>query len=174
MRVFWTKGYQGASMATLSDAMGLKPGSIYAAFGSKDALFAEVVRAYSDKLRRLAAAAQVDPRELIELWFATHITAALDGAPTDIGRGCLVLNSASELPNLGAAGRAQIEHELETLQAFFTHLITSARHDRHGTVDAATTARLLVAALAGIATLSRAGQGREALEAVAAGALAAV
>jgi len=47
MRLFWERGYEGASMAELSQAMGLHPSSIYAAFGDKQALFALAAARYS-------------------------------------------------------------------------------------------------------------------------------
>lgn len=46
MHVFWEKGYEGASMADLVEAIGMKAPSIYAAFGNKDAIFKEVVSHY--------------------------------------------------------------------------------------------------------------------------------
>ncbi len=46
MHVFWEKGYEGTTMSDLVDAIGMKPPSIYAAFGNKDALFTEVVAHY--------------------------------------------------------------------------------------------------------------------------------
>lgn len=46
MEVFWAKGYEGASIAELTDAMGIAAPSLYAAFGSKDGLFAAVVETY--------------------------------------------------------------------------------------------------------------------------------
>ncbi len=45
-RLFWERGYQATSVGELTGAMGIKPGSLYAAFGDKAALFREVVEAY--------------------------------------------------------------------------------------------------------------------------------
>ncbi|MEV7120651.1 TetR/AcrR family transcriptional regulator [Kitasatospora griseola] len=45
-RLFWERGYQATSVGELTGAMGIKPGSLYAAFGDKESLFREVVRAY--------------------------------------------------------------------------------------------------------------------------------
>lgn len=46
MEVFWAKGYDGASLAELTEAMGINPPSLYAAFGSKEALFREAASLY--------------------------------------------------------------------------------------------------------------------------------
>jgi AcrR family transcriptional regulator len=48
MLLFWERGYEGTSMADLTQAMGLSPSSIYAAFGGKQALFSLAVKRYMD------------------------------------------------------------------------------------------------------------------------------
>lgn len=45
--LFWRKGYHATSLKDLEHALALKPGSIYAAFGSKEALFCEALRVYA-------------------------------------------------------------------------------------------------------------------------------
>jgi AcrR family transcriptional regulator len=50
MQVFWRKGYEGASMADLTTAMGISSPSVYAAFGNKIGLFKCVLDHY-DKTR---------------------------------------------------------------------------------------------------------------------------
>ena len=44
--LFWARGYEGVSMADLVEALGLASARIYAAFGSKEALFREAVALY--------------------------------------------------------------------------------------------------------------------------------
>jgi len=46
MEVFWEYGYDGASMTRLTTAMGIASPSLYACFGSKEALFREAVELY--------------------------------------------------------------------------------------------------------------------------------
>jgi AcrR family transcriptional regulator len=44
--VFWRKGYEGASLPNLTEAMGINRPSLYAAFGNKEGLFRAVVERY--------------------------------------------------------------------------------------------------------------------------------
>ena len=46
MEVFWTKGYEAASISDLTSAMEINPPSLYAAFGDKERLFLEAVERY--------------------------------------------------------------------------------------------------------------------------------
>lgn len=47
-RVFWQKGFTATSMNDLCEAMGIGSPSLYAAFGSKEQLYAEAIRHYGD------------------------------------------------------------------------------------------------------------------------------
>lgn len=63
MEVFWARGYEGASLADLTTAMGINRPSLYASFGCKEELFREAVALY-------------DHRE------STEINRAIEQAPT--------------------------------------------------------------------------------------------
>ena len=57
LRVFWSKGYEGASMADLCEAMGITKPSLYAAFGNKEQLFRKALDLYeTEKLGYVAQA----------------------------------------------------------------------------------------------------------------------
>ena len=64
MRLFWRKGYQTASMNDLCEAMHIRSPSLYAAFGSKEALYLEAMAHYGrtvgaslwDRVERAATA----------------------------------------------------------------------------------------------------------------------
>jgi AcrR family transcriptional regulator len=47
--VFWRKGYEGASLCDLTEAMGINPPSLYAAFGNKEELFCKALDRYTEK-----------------------------------------------------------------------------------------------------------------------------
>jgi AcrR family transcriptional regulator len=46
MQLFWRKGFAATSMNDLCEAMGIRSPSLYAAFGSKEALYLEAVQHY--------------------------------------------------------------------------------------------------------------------------------
>ena len=48
MQVFWEKGYEGASLTDLTEAMGINRPSLYAAFGNKESLFKKVLDNYGE------------------------------------------------------------------------------------------------------------------------------
>jgi AcrR family transcriptional regulator len=49
MEVFWRQGFEGSSLHDLTEAMGINPPSLYAAFGDKERLFLECVERYQAK-----------------------------------------------------------------------------------------------------------------------------
>lgn len=59
LAVFWEKGYEGASLAELTEAMGITKPSLYACFGNKEALFHKALDLYErDKLCYIRSALQ--------------------------------------------------------------------------------------------------------------------
>ena len=61
MTLFWQKGYHATSLKDLEGALSMKPGSIYAAFSSKENLFNLSLERYftsnRDEFRKFMAAA---------------------------------------------------------------------------------------------------------------------
>jgi AcrR family transcriptional regulator len=57
LKVFWSKGYEGASLTDLTAAMGVTRPSLYAAFGNKEDLFRKALDLYErEKLAYVSAA----------------------------------------------------------------------------------------------------------------------
>src|SRR6202041_2250631 len=54
MRVFWEKGYEGASLSDLTAAMKIERPSLYATFGNKETLFRKVLDRYSCRASKFA------------------------------------------------------------------------------------------------------------------------
>jgi len=63
-QVFWSKGYDGATIDDLVAGMGVGRPSLYSIFGDKRTLFLLVLKAYAEKKGALAAKALLAPRTL--------------------------------------------------------------------------------------------------------------
>lgn len=48
LKVFWARGYEGASLSELTEAMGITRPSLYACFGNKEALFRKALDLYEN------------------------------------------------------------------------------------------------------------------------------
>ncbi len=95
MEAFWEHGYDGTSIGDLTTAMGIRPPSLYAAFGCKEALFREAVALYEGSegeppLRALQDAPTA--REGIEAMLRANVRSyTLPGRPT----GCMIVLAAT-------------------------------------------------------------------------------
>jgi AcrR family transcriptional regulator len=95
VEVFWARGYAGASVAELTQAMGIAAPSLYAAFGGKADLYREAVALYSGDagedywLRNDRPTA----RETLDAYLRD---AAAGMTSPDRPRGCMIMLSAAQ------------------------------------------------------------------------------
>ena len=120
--LFWAKGYHGTSLKDLEGALGLNPGSIYAAFGSKEALFTEALEVYAEAGRVRFQALLEGPSPLAAL--ARQLRVLGNAAPEDApARACMLVKTLLELPTEASplrrlAERLITEHEAAFEAAF--------------------------------------------------------
>ena len=94
---FWAKGYQATSIQDIAVATGVKPGSLYKAFGDKRALFLKCAEHYMKSLSYthvLLDDFEAPLREAFRRLFEAIADSAGEGGRTS---GCLVTNTAFEL-----------------------------------------------------------------------------
>jgi len=92
--VFWRSGYQGASLAALTHAMGISKPSLYAAFGNKEQLYLKALERYREQqLMRHAEALAAEPDLKQAMRVFMRSVATMLTAP-DLPGGCMVVNSA--------------------------------------------------------------------------------
>jgi TetR/AcrR family transcriptional repressor of nem operon len=175
MRVFWERGYEGASVQDLLDAMGINRGSMYNSFGDKQALFVLAVEHYCTRAREDISGAlkrRGSPLDSIRDAIRVRSASALAGP----SRGCLVTNTAVETaPHIPAVADTLTYH-LSWLERTFRNAldraVDSGELDHH--TDTRALARFLVAIDQGLMVLGRAGAAPETLDDIVAVSLAAI
>lgn len=166
-RLFWVKGFGATSISDLTDAMGIGSPSLYAAFGSKEALYAEALRYYGEKNGHLiwsAFDAAETARGAVES-FLMDSAAALTGCVGDLPLGCMVTLStvgSEGHAELGELVRSQRTMTLERLEARLAQAMIdgeiAASSDLHAL------ARFVQTVQAGMSILARDGAKRSELE----------
>lgn len=169
-RLFWTKGYEATSISDLTNAMGIGSPSLYAAFGSKDALYAEALQHYRQNYEGLVwtnfqEACSV--REAVECLLRDS-AAALTGSLCDIPTGCMVTLSpvASEGHiELGELVKASRNLVLERLEERIGKAVVDG--ELPSDTDARALARYIQSIQHGMSIQARDGVSRAELELVA-------
>ncbi|MDQ3035443.1 MAG: TetR/AcrR family transcriptional regulator, partial [Myxococcota bacterium] len=140
VRLFWERGFFATSVRDLCDAMGIQPGSFYAAFGNKEACFRRALERY--------LATQPQPGapgpDAIRAWLRVIVD------PKREPKGCLLVHSAVEHPSLDALTQSLVTERLEALERFFTLCL-------RGRPSARADASLLAATVLAIHVRARAG-----------------
>lgn len=171
MQLFWRKTYEGTSLAELTAAMGINAPSLYAAFGSKDALFREAVAHYADhhgieiwhSLRDIPAIDQAVERFLHE----TARSYSMPGNPP----GCMIVlgtqHAADEDDPVHRELRARRRDSLDQIVERLSRAVTDG--ELPAGFDVAGAAAFLLSVQTGMSILARDGADRAALEAAARG-----
>jgi AcrR family transcriptional regulator len=168
MEVFWRRGYEGATIAELTSAMGINPPSLYAAFGSKEGLLKAALDRYTQRHAEFMSEALAAPtaREAVE-----RILLCIADLQTDPKNppGCLLVAGglacgvgSENVPFELATRRAQKEQQL---CARFVR--ARQEGDLAADDDPAALAKFLSAVIAGMGVLATAGAHRDELRDVA-------
>jgi AcrR family transcriptional regulator len=168
LRVFWRSGYEGASMADLTEAMGITKPSLYAAFGNKEELFRKALDRYVDGPGGYVQVALAKPtaREVVEhlLYQAADAVTNPENPPGCLAvQGALCCGEAAEtIKQELMSRRANGE---ENLRKRFARAITEGDLPRDS--DAADLARYISAIVQGMAVQAAGGVSREQLRKIA-------
>lgn len=165
--VFWRNGYEGTSLPMLEAATGLRRGSLYNAFGSKEGIYQQAVKRYADREVAPLAALLDDPapRRGVERMLLAMVEAtAEEGRP----RGCLYTVGCSAGASAPAAVPASSAYEIRALEEAVRVAVVRAQKagSLPASVDPRVLAQYVVSTSMGIMVLDQAGYDPEALRGV--------
>lgn len=125
--LFWRQGYHATSMKDIEEEMDMRPGSIYAAFGNKEALFKETLAAYSaaatqDFQQTLAQTPSV--LQGLSLYLRNIAAASRLGAPT---KACMLVKTLLEFTPDDRAFSPEVRQYLNDIQRLFTNAFEQAQ-----------------------------------------------
>lgn len=166
--LFWRKGYEATSISDLTAAMGIGSPSLYAAFGSKEALYMEALGHYQARYEasvwgrfNTAPTARAAVEALL-----MDSAAALTGALPDTPNGCMVtLSSVADHADIAELVRTARGVTLQRLEARLTRAL--AEGEIPANLDTRALARFVQTVQNGMSILARDGAPRAELEAVA-------
>ncbi|MDF1740371.1 MAG: TetR/AcrR family transcriptional regulator [Verrucomicrobiales bacterium] len=169
MQVFWKKGYAATSISDITEATGIKRGSLYNAFEGKDDLFIRALLKYDTERRRAAMQEMeriADAREAIAGWFDRAVKTS-SGDPDK--KGCLLVNTALDYSNCGDEVQKVVADGFKEVAAFFERLIKRGREegDIPNSVEPRSTAKALMALLIGLRVMGRGTLGKTGLQQIA-------
>ncbi len=132
VRLFWSRGYHATSLKDIEQSLDMRPGSIYAAFGSKAGLFGTALERYSQRMGAefaQVAAGTDSPVEGIRR-FLREVAKACAGAGPEAGwpvPGCMLVKTILELRDEEPAIRAQANQVLAEVEVILTARLTESR-----------------------------------------------
>lgn len=156
MMHFWRIGYGATSIKDLEKATKLRRGSLYNAFGDKEALFIAALKRYDSVIgsKRIEALSNPDPHRAIESFLSTLVEQLGEpGRP----RGCLHTNTSLEIPSAPTAiMRIVVERTSAIEDAIYAVLRSAKRREvLDRTVDERALARFYLGVAKGITVLHK-------------------
>jgi AcrR family transcriptional regulator len=166
MKLFWERGYEGASFDELTAAMGISGSSFYNSFGSKERLYQEASEAY------IATAAKWFTAELnadtdTKTAFHRLLTAAVrEFTRDDLPSGCMIALACTQVPPELECLRETMARKREAAQAAMAARVQRGidEGDVPRDTDVETLAAFFGTLSRGLASLARDGASRERLQ----------
>jgi AcrR family transcriptional regulator len=168
LEVFWRKGYEGASLPDLTEAMGINRPSLYAAFGNKEELFRRALDRYAEGPAAYAQQALDEPTARAAAVRLLRGTADLLTDPLH-PRGCLFVQGALACGEAAESVRRELVARRVAAETAIRRRLERARAegDLPAGADPADLARYLATVMRGMAVTAASGAGRKELRRVA-------
>lgn len=127
--VFWRQGYCATSMAQLTETTELNPGSLYAAFKSKEGLFLAALDHYGrrglEDIRKTLSSAGT-PLNGVRA-FLEQLTETV--AESQAKGSCFLVNTVLEVARNNPQVRRRVKHHLDAVEALFRRTLQAAKEE---------------------------------------------
>lgn len=159
MHLFWLQGFEATSLQDLLQAMGLSKSSFYQAFGSKKELFLRCVNRYCRKMSELLRGQLAEAAGGLVFIEQMLLGAAAEARRSEQRRGCLLMNTASELAQKDPTIACRVDSGLSGLREIFAEAVRRGQGEGAITTEQAaeSLADYLVCSVGGLKTLVKGG-----------------
>lgn len=133
MLLYWEKGFHATSMRTLQDAIDMRPGSIYAEFGSKEGLYQVTLEHYAEQsVQRLADTIANAASPLLGLKQFVNDIVVPTNQPTPSNM-CMLAKTVAELTEENSELLESARKGLHRIEQEFANVIKAAQDN--GDID---------------------------------------
>jgi TetR/AcrR family transcriptional repressor of nem operon len=163
LEVFWEQGYHATSYQDLVDRMGINRASMYNTFGDKHQLFTRSLQRYRERSREQFVHWKDDNRS-IQQTIRMILEGAVEESMSDPQRkGCMVVNTATELGNCDQKLAAIIQENQNQVESILTELfeVAKTKGEIRGDLDPQALARFYFNTFSGLRVMARANPNAE-------------
>jgi len=166
MNTFWHFGFEGTSMQSLVESMGINRSSLYETFGDKRSLFAAAITHYENtRMQTMVDCLQEwgASKAAITLLFHSLIDQSINDRQR---RGCFITNTAIELCPHDPTTAQKIARNMKIVeQAFYQALVNAQeKGEIHCEKDANSIAQYLTSSFQGLIVMAKINQDPELLK----------
>ncbi len=171
VELFWSRGYYATSMKHIEKALDMRPGSLYATFGSKSGLFAEALDAYAaragsdfEQIAEGAGSVVVGLKHYLRSFAKPCI-----GDTQMPAQACMLIKTLLEVNAEDAALRSQVDAILAHVESRLCEALNRAKAmgELRPDVDCSRLARLLQTQIIGLRAFAERDLPRDQLTALA-------
>jgi AcrR family transcriptional regulator len=156
--LFWRKGYHGSSMKQIEQALNMRPGSIYASFGSKDGLYSEALARYAEAGGMEMAEHMAGYNSILDGLkdYLRKIADNCGRTDKESSRACLIVKTLLEASHTHQGHSEQARKVLSAIEQSFCDLLEQAkqRGELKDTTNCRRLARLLQSQIMGLRSIA--------------------
>lgn len=171
--LFWQRGYYATSLKHIEQALDMRPGSLYAAFGSKSGLFLEALDAYAGRMG-VALRSHIDASDSVMAGISAYLrdlarTCMAKDAESLPAAACMIVKTLLEINYQDDAIQGKANELLKALEQGLLAVLVEARDagELKPDVDCPRLARLLLAQIMGLRSFAQRDVPAEVVEQVA-------